>query len=274
MNEALFKQEIWFHHPITDIWNIGPGIAHRLAKYGVYDLAGVCAMEEATLYKEFGINAEYHIDHAWGQEACTIEEIHSYVPEGHSLVNGQVLPCDYTCEETCMVMHEMVDASILELVQKKLVAESISLSIGYAKPSQNKSFYMPDASENEPPKDELPSTTRERFYNHTGGTRILGRRTNSAAILKRAFNELFNKTTSETLPIRRISIGFGGLLPEKFATVTLFDDVEAEKKERTRQEAIIAVRKKFGKNALLKGTSLQEKATARERNKQIGGHRA
>ena len=272
LNETLFKQEIWFHHPITDIWNIGPGIARRLAKYGVYDLAGVCAMKEATLYKEFGVNAEYLIDHAWGQEACTIEEIHSYVPEGHSLVNGQVLPCDYTREETRMVMHEMVDASILELIQKKLVAESISLSIGYAKSNQNESFCVPDAPENEPPKDELSPITRGRFYSRTGGTRKLGRRTNSAAVLKHAFDELFNGTTSEILPIRRISIGFGGLLPEKFATVTLFDDVEAEKKERTRQEAIIAVREKFGKNALLKGTSLQKKATARERNKQIGGH--
>ncbi len=268
LNETTFKQQVWFHQPITDIWNIGPGIARRLVKYGVHDLAGVCAMEERTLYKEFGVNAEYLIDHAWGQEPCTIAQIHSYVPEGHSLMNGQVLPCDYTLEETRMVMHEMLDASVLELVQKGLVAESISLSIGYAHPKIGANIEDLDAY------NSFTPPTHRRFYAHTGGTRKIGRRTNSARVLKEHFEALFNETTNNALPIRRISIGFGGLLPEKYATTTLFDDIEAESKERRRQEAIIAVREKFGKNAMLKGTSLQEKATARERNNQIGGHRA
>lgn len=268
LNETAFKQQVWFHQPITDIWNIGPGIARRLVKYGVHDLAGVCAMEERTLYREFGVNAEYLIDHAWGQEPCTIAQIHSYVPEGHSLMNGQVLPCDYTLEETRMVMHEMLDASVLELVQKGLVAESISLSIGYAHPKIGANIEDLDAY------NSFTPPTHRRFYAHTGGTRKIGRRTNSARVLKEHFEALFNETTNNALPIRRISIGFGGLLPEKYATTTLFDDIEAESKERRRQEAIIAVREKFGKNAMLKGTSLQEKATARERNNQIGGHRA
>lgn len=268
LNETTFKQQVWFHQPITDIWNIGPGIARRLVKYGVHDLAGVCAMEERTLYKEFGVNAEYLIDHAWGQEPCTIAQIHSYVPEGHSLMNGQVLPCNYTLEETRMVMHEMLDASVLELVQKGLVAESISLSIGYAHPKIGANIEDLDAY------NSFTPPTHRRFYAHTGGTRKIGRRTNSARVLKEHFEALFNETTNNALPIRRISIGFGGLLPEKYATTTLFDDIEAESKERRRQEAIIAVREKFGKNAMLKGTSLQEKATARERNNQIGGHRA
>lgn len=268
LNETTFKQQVWFHQPITDVWNIGPGIARRLVKYGVHDLAGVCAMEEKTLYKEFGVNAEYLIDHAWGQEPCTIAQIHSYVPEGHSLMNGQVLPCDYTLEETRMVMHEMLDASVLELVQKGLVAESISLSIGYAHPKIGANIEDLDAY------NSFTPPTHRRFYAHTGGTRKIGRRTNSARVLKEHFEALFNETTNNALPIRRISIGFGGLLPEKYATTTLFDDIEAESKERRRQEAIIAVREKFGKNAMLKGTSLQEKATARERNNQIGGHRA
>ena len=268
LNEITFKQQVWFHQPITDIWNIGPGIARRLVKYGVHDLAGVCAMEEKTLYKEFGVNAEYLIDHAWGQEPCTIAQIHSYVPEGHSLMNSQVLPCDYTLEETRMVMHEMLDASVLELVQKGLVAESISLSIGYAHPKIGANIEGLDAY------NSFTPPTHRRFYAHTGGTRKIGRHTNSARVLKEHFEALFNETTNNALPIRRISIGFGGLLPEKYATTTLFDDIEAESKERRRQEAIIAVREKFGKNAMLKGTSLQEKATARERNNQIGGHRA
>ena len=284
LDETSFKKQLWFHRPITDIWNIGAGIARRLEKYGVYDLAGVCAVEKKTLYKEFGVNAEFLIDHAWGQEPCTIEQIHNYVPEGHSLMNGQVLPCDYTLEETRMVMHEMVDASVLELVQKELVAESISLSIGYARP---KGSFDPEGSLNAglPSHTDLPhgvgsphgtGTARghRHFYAHTGGTRKIGRLTNSARVLRRCFEDLFDETTSDALLIRRISIGFGGLLPEKYATATLFDDTDAEDKERRRQKAIIAVREKFGKNAMLKGTSLQEKATARERNNQIGGHRA
>ena len=284
LDETSFKKQLWFHRPITDIWNIGAGIARRLEKYGVYDLAGVCAMDEQTLYKEFGVNAEFLIDHAWGQEPCTIEQIHNYVPEGHSLMNGQVLPCDYTLEETRMVMHEMVDASVLELVQKELVAESISLSIGYARP---KGSFDPEGSLDAglPSQTDLPhgvgsphgtGTARghRQFYAHTGGTRKIGRLTNSARVLKRCFEDLFDETISDALLIRRISIGFGGLLPEKYATATLFDDTDAEDKERRRQKAIIAVREKFGKNAMLKGTSLQEKATARERNNQIGGHRA
>lgn len=172
-------------------------------------------------------------------------------------MNGQVLPCDYTLEEARIVMHEMLDASILELVQKGLVSESISLSIGYVQP-----------------KGVPVSPQPYHFYAHTGGTRKIGRRTNSAYVLKQHFENLFNETTRDDLLIKRISIGFGNLLPEKYATVTLFDDVESEAKERRRQEAIIAVRKRFGKNSMLKGTSLQEKATARERNNQIGGHRA
>ncbi len=284
LDETSFKKQLWFHRPITDIWNIGAGIARRLEKYGVYDLAGVCAMDEQTLYKEFGVNAEFLIDHAWGQEPCTIEQIHNYVPEGHSLMNGQVLPCDYTLEETRMVMHEMVDANVLELVQKELVAESISLSIGYARP---KGSFDPEGSLDAglPSQTDLPhgvgsphgtGTARghRHFYAHTGGTRKIGRLTNSARVLKRCFEDLFDETISDALLIRRISIGFGGLLPEKYATATLFDDTDAEDKERRRQKAIIAVREKFGKNAMLKGTSLQEKATARERNNQIGGHRA
>ena len=111
LDEAEFRRVIWPHRPLTDIWNIGPGITRRLAKYGVHDLRGVTQMREETLYREFGVNAEFLIDHAWGQEPCTIAEIHAYEPKGHSLVNGQVLPSDYTADEARMVMREMVDAN-------------------------------------------------------------------------------------------------------------------------------------------------------------------
>lgn len=262
LDEESFKEQLWFHRPLTDFWNIGPGISRRLAKYGVYDLAGVCALQEETLYQEFGVNAEFLIDHAWGKEPCTIEEIQAYEPEQHSMVNGQVLPSNYTREETRMVLYEMVDASVLELVQKGLVAESISLSIGYARTKETSPPHMPQRA------------ASRKHYTHTGGTRKLGKRTNSIRVLKARFEALFNETTHATLPIKRISIGFGSLLPEKYTTLTLFDDAEAEAKEHSRQQAIVAVREKFGKNALLKGTSLKDKATAKERNEQIGGHHA
>lgn len=133
LDQAEFERTIQTHRPITDIWNIGPGIARRLAKYAVYDLRGVCEMSEATLYREFGVNAEYLIDHAHGVEPCTIADIHAYEPSGHSLGNGQVLPCDYSFEEARDVLREMVDQLVLDLVEKRLVAGSISLYVGYAK---------------------------------------------------------------------------------------------------------------------------------------------
>lgn len=269
LDEAAFRREIWFHRPITDIWGIGPGISARLAKHGARDLASTAALSTQVLYREFGVNAEFLIDHAWGQEPCTIAEIHAYAPEGHSLVNGQVLPGDYSFSEARMVMREMVDASVLELVEKGLVTERISLSIGYAR--QAGALRGAETFEGGHGTRVIgPRAYGER----TGASRKLERRTNSERLLMERFERLFDEVTRHDAPIRRLSIGFADLLPEAHATVTLFDDREAEDKERHLQKALIAVRSKFGKNALLKGTSLQEKATARERNEQVGGHHA
>ena len=301
LDEESFKREVWFHEPITDIWQIGPGIARRLAKYGVRNLAGVAAMDSATLYREFGKNAEYLIDHAWGQEPCTIAEIQAYEPEAHSLVNGQVLSCDYTFDEARTVMREMAEASILELVEKGLVAEGISLMVGYSRTAGPDGVQVrASASEPELPAKaakaapsalpELPASPAKaeffddghgkrpvqggRYGQHTGGSRKLGRRTNSRRFLIERLEELFDETTLRDVPIRRVNIGFSGLLPEEHSTRTLFDDVRADERERSLQEALVAVRGKFGGNAMLRLSSLQEKATARERNEQVGGHHA
>ncbi len=269
LDEESFKREVWFHRPITDIWNVGPGIARRLATYGVFDLAGIAAMRKETLYKEFGANAEFLIDHAWGQEPCTIADIQSYEPEGHSMTNGQALPGDYSFDEARMVVSEMVDESVLELVSLGLVTDHVSLYIGYARAKEDggdEGFF--DGGHGRRPANGRSS------YEHTGGGRKLERRTNSKKLLMDRFYQLFDETTRKDIAIRRINIGFGGLMPEEYATFTLFDDPEAEARERSLQEALVAVRGKFGKNAMLKGTSLQDKATARERNEQIGGHHA
>lgn len=269
LDEGTFKQQIWFHRPITDIWGIGPGIARRLARHGAQDLASVAALNPEVLYREFGVNAEYLIDHAWGQEPCTIAEIQAYEPEGRSLVNGQVLPSDYTFEEARMVLREMVDASVLELVEHGLVTERISLSVGYAR--EKGSWNTAETFEG---GHGIRLLGAQAAGERTGGSRKLERRTNSAFFLIERFESLFDETAHRDVPIRRINVGFSDLLAEQFATATLFDNTQAEAKERQLQDALIAVRGKFGKNAMLKGTSLQKKATTRERNEQVGGHHA
>lgn len=269
LDEESFKREIWFHRPITDIWGIGPGIARRLARHGAYDLAGIAALSQEVLYREFGVNAEFLIDHAWGQEPCTIADIHAYRPEGHSLHNGQILPCDYTFEEARDVLIEMVDASVLELTEKRLVAGSIALSVGYA--------HAPGAfadAETFEGGHGLRRLVGREAEGRTGASRKLEKRSNSARYLRSCFCALYDKTTSRTSSIRRVQITFGALASEENATMTLFDDVEAQERERRLQETLVAVRGKYGKNAMLKGTSLKEKATAKERNMQVGGHRA
>lgn len=269
LDEDSFKRDVWFHQPITDIWSIGPGIARRLAKFGAHDLAGVAALHHETLHKEFGVNAEYLIDHAWGQEPCTIAEIQAYESDGHSMTNGQVLHSDYTFDEARMIMREMVDTSVLELVELGLVTNHISLHIGYAR---DKTVAPPteffDGGHGKRP------TRGQHSQEHTGGSLKLKRLTNSKKFLMEHFERLFDDTTKRNKAIRRINVGFGGLLPEEYATFTLFDDVEAEAEEHKLQETLVAVHKKFGKNAMIKGTSLHNKATGRERNNQVGGHHA
>lgn len=293
LDEAEFRRVIWPHRPLTDIWNIGPGIARRLAKYGVHDLRGVTRMHEKTLYREFGVNAEFLIDHAWGQEPCTIAEIHAYKPKGHSLVNGQVLPDDYTAGEARMVLREMVDASTLDLVRQRLAAGRIGLHVGYARqkgarPGASGGSRAGAADDaREPEREE--GARRKLLFEGEHGKRFAGGRfgegavhvsrklphpTNSFKQLVAAFLALFDETVNEDRAVRRISIGFSDLMPEGLSTPSLFADAEGEEAERKVQDAVLAVKERFGKNALLKGTSLKDKATARERNAQIGGHRA
>ena len=244
LNEQIFKATIWHHQPITDIWNISRGIASRLAKYGVYDLYGVTQMNEDILYKEFGVNAEYLIDHANGIEPCTIEEIHNYKSKSNSLSTSQILFEDYKYEEALLVLKEMVDNLVLELVEKGLVASSISLGIGYS-------------------KDIIKAT---------GGTTKLGGATSSKSTIMDAFINLFKRTTKEGYPIRRIGIGLGGIISEDYASIDLFTDEATLDKEKRMQKAIIDIKNKYGKNSILKAMDLAPKATTKKRNTLIGGH--
>lgn len=248
LDEREFRRKIWHHRPITDIWGIGPGIARRLLQYNVQDLAGITQVDERFLHKEFGVNAEYLIDHAWGYEPCTMADIHAYRPHGHSTSNGQVLARDYSFTEARTVLTEMATASALDLVEKHLVCDSVALYVGYS---------WDDAG--------APSA---------GAARKLGKLTNSRAELMGRVLEIYDEVCDRDRAVRRLSVSLGSLTDEKHATHTLFDNVAAEEAEHSLSAATLAVQRKFGKNALLRGVSLREEATQRERNQQVGGHRA
>ena len=244
LDEKKFKETVWTHRPITDVWNIGRGIAARLERMGIFDLKGVAEFPENMLYKEFGVNAEFLIDHANGREPCTIKDIHEYKSKSASISNSQILFEDYGYNDALTVMKEMVDLQVLELVDRHLVTDSISLHIGYS-------------------KDVIKPS---------GGTRKLDGFTNSYKKIISHFEALYNETVNKAFPIRKISIGLCNLQDDYMASITLFTDVEAEERERKLLETVIDIKKRYGKNSILKGISYTEKATARSRNKMVGGH--
>lgn len=244
LDEEEFKRTLWHHRPMTDIWNFGRGIEKRLEKYGVYDLYDIAHFDEKILYKEFGVNAEFIIDHAKGIEPCTIAEIKNFKAKSNSLSNSQVLFDDYNFEDALLAVKEMVDLMTLELVDKNLVTDSISLTVGYS-------------------KDVTKST---------GGIMKLGEYTDSRKKLMEYFINYYKKTTKRNYPIRKITIGMGNLIQQEYISFDMFTNIEESEKERKKQEAIISIRKKFGKNAILSGMNLYEKATTKARNKLIGGH--
>lgn len=290
LDEESFRREIWPHRPITDIWGIGPGIAARLAKYHVYDLMGVAALDEEILYRELGVNAEYLIDHAFGHEPTTIADIQAYRPDESSYVNGQVLPRDYTHDEAHLVLREMVDASALELVERGEACDHISLYVGYARAD------LVDAGSGDAHGGDgsgdgamapVPGTDAGEVFRgehgtrrvggrgqfgHAGASRKIGERTNSRRKLLAHFERLWAETVDPARRIRRINVGLGNLMPEEFATVDLFTDTRADAREHDLASAVVAVKSKFGKNALVRGISLTDAGTARERNEQVGGH--
>lgn len=246
LDDEIFKKEIWHHKPITDVWNISYGTANRLAKYGVDDLYGITQLDEYILYKEFGINAEIIIDHANGIEPVTIKDIKGYKSKSNSITSQQILFENYDYDSALLVLKEMVDLSSLELVDKHIVASSISLYIGYS--------------------DDLRSPT--------GGNRRLHEFTQSREKLTNYFIDLFKETTDKNYLIRRIGISYGNVVDEKYETIDLFTDENKLKKEHELQKSIIEIKRKYGKNSILKGMDLESKATTIKRNKLVGGHNA
>lgn len=246
LDEGIYKQKLWHHQPLTDFWQIGPGTAMRLETLGITDMYGVAHYNEDILYKIFGVNAEYLIDHSWGRESCTIADIKAYRPKSNSISNSQILFEDYKTQDAFLVMKEMVDVNVLQLTENHLVTNHISLYIGYSK----------------------------NVIKPSRGSRKIGITTNSCKLLMEEFVLLFKKIIVKDYPIRQIGISFGNLQDEYYEQYNLFTDLEDIQRERQLQQAIVSIQNKYGKNAVLKGMNYYDKATQRKRNTLIGGHNA
>ena len=249
LNEGLFKEKIWYHQPITDIWQIGKGIARRLHKYGVVDLHGITTVPEDRWYKEFGVNAELLIDHAWGRETCTMKEIHAYRPAKHSLSRGQILLRNYSYEECFVPLREMVESLLLELVAEEALTKHISLGVRYA----------------------------DRTVKGTGGSRRLSKYTCSLEILSQAVLELYKETVHRHQEIRQLSVGFDDLVNREAVPweEDLFsDNLKEEEKSYQVERTVLEIKERFGGNSILRASSLQEEGTMQFRNTLVGGHNA
>ena len=275
LDEMSFRRKYWDHRPLTDFWRIGHGLARRLEEGGMMTLGDVARRSltnPESLYRMFGVNAELLIDHAWGWEPCLISDIKAYRPEEHSLSNGQVLSEPYTFAKARVVALEMTDLLVMEMVSKKLVADQMVLTVGYDTESlSDKTVAV---------KYHGPVTND--WYGRpvpkpAHGSVNLGRQTSSTDLIMKAMGELFDRTVDRNLLIRRMYVVANHIVDENVADgvqLDLFEEEPDMERERSRQEAILEIRRKFGKNAILKGMNFEEGATAKDRNKQIGGHKA
>ncbi len=297
LDEDSYKRLLWDHRPLTDFWRVGRGYAKTLEANGMYTMGDVarCSVgdihsyyNESLLYRLFGVNAELLIDHAWGVEPCTIADIKAYKPESNSLGSGQVLHVPYPYDKALLVMREMADLLVLELVDRGLVTDQLVLTVGY------------DVENLTDPK-RAASYRGAVTVDHYGrripkpahGTANLESYTSSTRKILEAVTELFERIVDPKLTVRRLNITACRVLPEGEAPrrtregeqMSLFvnyeeqdakerEDAAALEKERRKQQAVIDIKKKYGKNAILKGMNLEEGATAKDRNRQIGGHRA
>ena len=291
LDEMTYRKEFWSHRPITDFWRVGRGYAKKLESYGMYtmgDVARCSEQNEDLLYRLFGINAELLIDHAWGWEPCTVEAVKAYRPENNSISSGQVLQCPYDAEKARLVMREMADALSLDLVDKRLMTDQIVITVGYdienlTDPERRKRYRGPVVTDRY--GRQVPKSAH--------GTENLGGFSSSTQKIMEAASVLYDRIIDKNLLIRRMNITANHVVSEASAPrkegayeqLDLFTDyaaLEKQKKaekerlarERKLQEAELNIRKRFGKNAILKGMNFQEGATARSRNEQIGGHKA
>ncbi len=281
LNELTYRQYLWKHQPLTDFWRVGRGYASKLASINIYTMEDIarCSLEnEDMLYQLFGVNAELLIDHAWGYEPCTIQDIKSYQPMSKSIGSGQVLHHPYSYEKAKLIVKEMMDLLALKMVEKNIVGKKLVLTIGYDKDNQN-----------------YTGEVKKDFYGrkipkHAHGTIDLPQMTASSKLMMEAIVTLFERIVDASLLIRRINITVCHLDYYQedlhhYVQYHLFEDLSLQeqkyqtmqqslKEERKLQQAMITIKNKYGKNAILKGMNLQEGATTKDRNNQIGGHKA
>ncbi|MGN1205120.1 MAG: DNA methylase [Lachnospiraceae bacterium] len=296
LDEMSYRRLLWNHKPITDFWRVGKGYEKKLAENGLYTMGDIarCSVgkpeeyhNEALLYEMFGVNAELLIDHAWGWEPCTIADIKAYKPSANSISSGQVLKEPYDFERTRLIVKEMTELLTLDLVDKHLLTDQMVLTIGYD---------IENLTDKNRRADYKGEVTTDRYGRsvpkHAHGTAGLSCPTSSTRMIMDAVMELFDRIMDKKLLARRITVVAANVIreelyqePQTYEQLSLFSDYAAEegkkkaekealKRERKAQEAVLAIQKKYGKNAVLKGINLQEGATTMERNRQIGGHKA
>ena len=313
LDEMSYRQELWDYRPLTKFWRVGRGIAEKLAVYGIDTmgkLARLSLQNEDLLYRLFGVNAELLIDHAWGYEPCTMDLVKAYRPETNSFSNGQVLQEAYTFRKARVVVQEMAENMALELVAKRLVTDQLVLTVGYERlrvgETSAKRLSTNGAQESSGIRESLTNPDIRAKYHgemttdyygrqvpkHAHGTANLHRQTSSTRLITDAVTELFDSIVNPDLLVRRLNLTVNHVVSESLVSqhqqpqqLDLFTDYEAlakqqeaEKaaldKERRMQEVQLAIKQRFGKNAILRGLNFEEGATAKERNNQIGGHRA
>lgn len=296
LDEDSYRRQLWTHRPLTDFWRVGRSYTRKLEEKGLYTMGDIarCSLggpdefyNEELLYKLFGVNAELLIDHAWGYEPCTIADIRSYRPSSSSISSGQVLQCPYTAQKARLVTQEMTDLLVMDLVEKRLKTNQLTLTVGYdienlTDPGRRAQYHGPVTTDG----------YGRKIPKHAHGTANLTGYSSSTREILDAMTALFDRVVNPLLLVRRIYVVACGVICEddvpkqtEMQQLDLFTDYaaqeaqeaahqEALQKERNVQEAMLSIRKKYGKNAILKGMNLKEGATARQRNGQIGGHKA
>ena len=297
LDEMSYRRLLWNHRPLTDFWRVGRGYSKKLEKIGLYTMGDIarCSIGKPTdyyneelLYKLFGINAELLIDHAWGYEPCTIADIKSYKPESNSIGSGQVLHCAYDFEKTRLVVSEMVDLLMLELIDKGLVTDQLVLTVGYDIDNISSESHM---SEGTYKGEVVRDRYGRRIPKHAHGTANLGRFSSSVKLSTTKVLELFDNIVDKRLMVRRLNVTANHVIREEeadkkgdFRQLDLFsdfletdnnkeEDIQLDKEKKV-LKTVIDIKKKYGKNAIVRGMNLKEGATAMDRNRQIGGHKA
>ena len=291
LDEMSYRRLLWTHRPLTDFWRIGKGYARKLEKHGIYTMGDVarCSLEqEDLLYDLFGVNAELLIDHAWGWEPCTMEMVKAFKPENNSVSAGQVLPGPYRADMARNVAHEMADAAAIDLLAKGLVTDQLVLTVGYDREN------LDDPDRRKAYKGKVTKDWYGREVpEHAHGTANLDMPTASGRKICRAVLDLYDRIVDPDLLVRRMNLSLNHVVDKDSPEVSrpvyeqldLFTDYEAvmkereqekkrEQKERRLQEAMLDIKGKYGKNAILKGTNFREGATGKDRNRQVGGHKA